>query len=104
MSKHECGERTAMNRTMAEECMGGFRSKTIICATAISTAVLLAAPLARAQERGPLALASASYFFVRGKIDTSVEGRPWGVAIAYHTASLWPSAAPPLRSDCNARV
>jgi pimeloyl-ACP methyl ester carboxylesterase len=61
---------------MAEECMGGFRSKTIICATVISAAVLLAAPLARAQERGPLALASASYFFVGGKIDTSVEGSP----------------------------
>ena len=56
--------------------MGGFRSKTIICATMISVAVLLAAPPARAQERGPLALASASYFFVGGKIDTSVEGSP----------------------------
>ena len=56
--------------------MGGFRSKTIICATVISAAVLLAAPLSRAQERGPLALASASYFFVGGKIDTSVEGSP----------------------------
>ena len=56
--------------------MGGFRSKTIICAMAISAAVLLAAPPARAQERGPLALASASYFFVGGKIDTSVEGSP----------------------------
>ena len=56
--------------------MGGFRSKTIICATVISTAMLLAAPSARAQERGPLALASASYFFVGGKIDTSVEGSP----------------------------
>ena len=39
--------------------MGGFRGKAIICATVISAAVLLAAPLARAQERGPLALASA---------------------------------------------
>ncbi len=56
--------------------MGGFRSKTIICATVISAAVLLAAPLARAQERGPLTLASASYFFVGGEIDTSVEGSP----------------------------
>src|SRR4051812_38481791 len=56
--------------------MGGFRGKAIICATVISAAVLLAAPLARAQERGPLALASASYFFVGGKIDTSVEGSP----------------------------
>ena len=55
--------------------MRGFRSKAIAPAMVIS-AVLLAAPLARAQERGPLALASASYFFVGGKIDTSVEGSP----------------------------
>jgi hypothetical protein len=40
------------------------------------SAVLLAAPLARAQERGPLALASASYFFVGGKIDSAAEGSP----------------------------
>jgi pimeloyl-ACP methyl ester carboxylesterase len=30
----------------------------------------------RAQERGPLVLAKSSYFFVGGKIDTSVEGSP----------------------------
>src|ERR1700674_3365416 len=37
---------------------------------------LLAAPLARTQERGPLVLAKSSYFFVGGKIDSSVEGSP----------------------------
>ncbi len=36
----------------------------------------LAAPVAHAQERGPLVLAKASYFFVGGKIDTSLEGSP----------------------------
>ena len=55
--------------------MHGFRSKAIAPAMMIS-AVLLAAPLARAQERGPLALASASYFFVGGKIDSAAEGSP----------------------------
>jgi pimeloyl-ACP methyl ester carboxylesterase len=44
--------------------------------TVLSLALLLAAPTAHAQERGPLSLASASYFFVGGKIDTSVEGNP----------------------------
>jgi pimeloyl-ACP methyl ester carboxylesterase len=34
------------------------------------------ATYADAQERGPLALAQASYFFVGGKIDTSAEGSP----------------------------
>ena len=34
------------------------------------------AVLAHAQERGPLNLARASYFFVGGKIDTSLEGSP----------------------------
>jgi pimeloyl-ACP methyl ester carboxylesterase len=37
---------------------------------------LLAAPLARAQERGPLVLAKSSYFFVGGKIDPKIEGSP----------------------------
>jgi pimeloyl-ACP methyl ester carboxylesterase len=37
---------------------------------------ILAAPLARAQEAGPLVLAKSSYFFVGGKIDPSVEGSP----------------------------
>jgi pimeloyl-ACP methyl ester carboxylesterase len=44
--------------------------------TAISIALLLAAVPAQAQERGPLTLAKASYFFVGGKIDTSAEGSP----------------------------
>jgi pimeloyl-ACP methyl ester carboxylesterase len=38
--------------------------------------MLLAAPLARAQEQGPLTLKASSYFFVGGKIDRSVEGSP----------------------------
>src|SRR3981081_2688005 len=59
---------------MTEECMHRFRSKTY--AMVVSAAVLLAASLAHAQERGPLTLASASYFFVGGKIDTSAEGSP----------------------------
>ena len=54
--------------------MHRFRSKTY--AMVVSAAVLLAASLAHAQERGPLTLASASYFFVGGKIDTSAEGSP----------------------------
>ena len=57
--------------------MGRFRSKTIICATVISGAMLLATPLALAQERGPLALASASYFFVGGKITPRSKAVPW---------------------------
>jgi pimeloyl-ACP methyl ester carboxylesterase len=43
------------------------------------TVALLSATLATpaiAQERAPLNLATASYFFVGGKIDTSVEGSP----------------------------
>ena len=55
--------------------MHGFRCKAITPAMMIS-AVLLAVPLAQAQERGPLALASASYFFVGGKIDSAAEGSP----------------------------
>jgi len=58
-----------------EECMYGFRHKVTTCAAVISAALMVAAPVA-AQERGPLALASASYFFVGGKIDPSVEGSP----------------------------
>src|ERR1700716_2896762 len=56
--------------------MTGYRNGAIAPATAISIALLFAAPFAEAQERGPLALAKASYFFVGGKIDTSVEGSP----------------------------
>jgi pimeloyl-ACP methyl ester carboxylesterase len=54
--------------------MNGFRK--FARATAMSIALLLATPFAQAQERGPLTLAKASYFFVGGKIDTSVEGSP----------------------------
>jgi pimeloyl-ACP methyl ester carboxylesterase len=39
-------------------------------------ACLVAAPLARAQESGPLVLAKSSYFFVGGKIDSAIEGSP----------------------------
>ncbi len=52
--------------------MDGFRK--IVQATSI--ALLLATSFAQAQEREPLALAGASYFFVGGKIDTSAEGSP----------------------------
>ncbi len=44
-------------------------------AVAIGMALLIA-PLAHAQESGPLTLAQSSYFFVGGKIDPSVEGSP----------------------------
>ena len=54
--------------------MNGFRN--IARTMAISTAMLLAAPFAQAQERGPLTLAKASYFFVGGGIDTATEGSP----------------------------
>jgi pimeloyl-ACP methyl ester carboxylesterase len=50
-------------------------SRTIASAAALAAALAFAAPLA-AQERGPLMLASASYFFVGGRIDSSVEGSP----------------------------
>src|SRR2546422_10176281 len=58
--------------------MGGFREKAGVIAIALMSALTsgLSAPFARAQERGPLNLARASYFFVGGKIDTSVEGSP----------------------------
>src|SRR4030088_401031 len=59
---------------MTEEGRHRFSSKTY--AMVVSAAVLLAASLAHAQERGPLTLASASYFFVGGKIDTSAQGSP----------------------------
>jgi pimeloyl-ACP methyl ester carboxylesterase len=48
----------------------------ILRALLLVCACLLAAPLARAQERGPLVLAKSSYFFVGGKIDPAVEGSP----------------------------
>src|SRR5213593_2411866 len=58
--------------------MGGFREKAGVIAIALMSALTsgLTAPFARAQERGPLNLARASYFFVGGKIDSSVEGSP----------------------------
>jgi len=56
--------------------MTGYRHGAIAPALAVSIALLLAGPAAQAQERGPLALAKASYFFVGGKIDTSAEGSP----------------------------
>jgi pimeloyl-ACP methyl ester carboxylesterase len=44
---------------------------------ALSSALAIGlATLAHAQERGPLNLARASYFFVGGKIDTAAEGSP----------------------------
>jgi pimeloyl-ACP methyl ester carboxylesterase len=43
---------------------------------ALLTLSALSATVAHAQERGPLVLAKASYFFVGGKIDTSLEGSP----------------------------
>ena len=45
----------------------------------LALALLLAVasmPIAQAQERGALALSKASYFFVGGRIDRSVEGSP----------------------------
>src|SRR5262245_56086897 len=58
--------------------MKRFRDRARIVSIALMSALasLVAAPLARAQERGPLNLARASYFFVGGKIDTTVEGAP----------------------------
>ena len=55
----------------------GFRFARPILRSLLLCALLLLAPLARAQERGPLVLAKASYFFVGGKIDTSVEAARW---------------------------
>ena len=48
----------------------------VLWAFVLICALLLAAPLARAQEGGPLVLAKSSYLFVGGKIDSSVEGSP----------------------------
>jgi pimeloyl-ACP methyl ester carboxylesterase len=55
--------------------MRGVCNRTIAATVAIAAALFAAVPVA-AQERGPLALASASYFFVGGRIDPSVEGAP----------------------------
>ena len=62
--------------------MRGIRHEPIAPVRAALLALLtlsawaLAASVAHAQERGPLVLAKASYFFVGGKIDTSLEGSP----------------------------
>src|SRR5438128_184448 len=58
--------------------MKKFRDRARVVSIALISALtsLVGAPFARAQERGPLNLARASYFFVGGKIDTSVEGSP----------------------------
>ncbi len=45
-------------------------------AAAIALAGALAAPAAQAQQRGPLVLKSASYFYVGGKIDPKGKGSP----------------------------
>ncbi len=54
--------------------MVGFRD--FARAAAIATALTLTISASYAQERGPLALAKASYFFVGGKIDTAADGSP----------------------------
>ena len=51
------------------------RRAAILLASALG-ACALAAPPVLAQESGPMALAKASYFFVGGKIDASVNGSP----------------------------
>jgi pimeloyl-ACP methyl ester carboxylesterase len=67
-----------MEETMrvAEAHSDGFRCAQPILRTCILLCAVFLAPLAHAQERGPLVLAKASYFFVGGKIDSSVEGSP----------------------------
>jgi pimeloyl-ACP methyl ester carboxylesterase len=54
----------------------GFRFALPILRSVLLFALFLLALPTRAQERGPLVLAKASYFFVGGKIDTSVAGSP----------------------------
>jgi pimeloyl-ACP methyl ester carboxylesterase len=54
--------------------MNGFRD--LAWSATIAMALTLAAPALHAQDRGPLTLAKASYFFVGGKIDTAAEGSP----------------------------
>ncbi len=51
-------------------------TQPILHAFVLICVLLLAAPLARAQDGGPLVLAKSSYFFVGGKIDPAVEGSP----------------------------
>src|SRR5882757_2513700 len=54
--------------------MNGMRNAATAIALVLSS--VLAAPVADGQERGPLTLARASYFFVGGKIDTAIDGSP----------------------------
>ena len=58
--------------------MQKLRDQARIISVALMSALasLIGMPSARAQERGPLNLARASYFFVGGKIDTTREGSP----------------------------
>jgi pimeloyl-ACP methyl ester carboxylesterase len=56
--------------------MHGPGKTTAARAAAIAAALLCGATSAPAQERGPLTLAAASYFFVGGRIDPSVQGSP----------------------------
>src|SRR6185436_2482231 len=60
-------------RARREECMNACRITPLALALLF---VVASTPPALAQERGPLALSKASYFFVGGRIDRSVEGSP----------------------------
>jgi pimeloyl-ACP methyl ester carboxylesterase len=62
--------------SLAPKSDGFHFAPPILRALHLVCALLLAAPLARAQESGPLVLAKSSYFFVGGKIDGSIEGSP----------------------------
>ena len=53
----------------------GYRFAQPILQMLLLGAILVATP-ASAQDRGPLVLAKSSYFFVGGRIDTSVDGSP----------------------------
>ena len=61
-------------RTLSQRFGGNLRLVSIALMSALAS--LIGMPSARAQERGPLNLARASYFFVGGKIDTTREGSP----------------------------
>ena len=87
--------------------MNGCHSITTAAVTV--AALALTAPVASAQERGPLALASMSYFFVGGRIDSAVEGSPTALKSAAPTASAEeastvlmpaPERCPKLHSAC----
>ncbi len=54
--------------------MTGFQKRAIT--VAMSMPLLCGLGVAQAQERRPLALAAASYFFIGGKIDNTAEGSP----------------------------